>query len=338
MIGLGMIGFLFLMILTPWLVETSLRIPEPLLNETKQTFYLLAISIPIVIITTGLRGVLEAHQRFDLINFVRVPMGFFTFIGPVAVLPFSKSLVALVSVLVIGRFFACIVHVIFCFRIIPSIGQEIRIKRCMIRPLFSFGGWLTVSNIVGPMMLYMDRFFIASMISVTAVAYYTTPYEVLIKLLIIPTAILGVMFPAFTHAFAQNTLHVRYLYYQTMKHMAFILIPIVLFILFFSERALTLWINADFAHNSLHVSQILALGVFINSFGHISQSLIQASGRPDITAKLHLIQLPLYLIYLRILLSYGITGVAIAWLIRVSISTIALAYLADRTLKNNEFS
>lgn len=336
--GLATVGVVLLIMLTPWLVNSILNIPELLQSETRNAFFLLALSIPIVITTTGLCGILEAHQRFGIINAIRVPMGIFTFLGPLAALYFSKSLVVLVSVLVAGRVVAWIFYLVSCFRVLPALRENIHAKKDLVKPLLSFGGWLTVSNIVGPIMLYADRFLIASMISLTATAYYTTPYEVIIKLLIIPSAILGVMFPAFTSAFTQDALHVRYLYHQTMKYMSLIMIPLILLIFLLAERALALWIDEDFARNSFRVAQLLTLGVFINSFGLVSQSLIQAIGRPDVTAKLHLIELPLYLIYLGILLpAYGINGAALAWVIRVSISTGALAFIANYMLKETHY-
>ncbi len=57
---------------------------------------------------------------------------------------------------------------------------------------------MTVTNVVGPVMVTMDRFLIGAMISITAVAYYTTPYEMVTKLWLIPAAMVGVMFPAFS--------------------------------------------------------------------------------------------------------------------------------------------
>ena len=335
--GLSIIGSALLFFLIPWLVESILTIPFLLKTETLRAFCLLAMSIPIVILTAGLCGVLEAHQRFDLVNAVRIPMGFFTFLGPLAVLPFSKNLLALVSVLVVGRVVVLIVHIILCFQVVPLMRQDICTKRSLIKPLLSFGGWITISNIIGPFLLYTDRFFIASRISVASVAYYTTPYEVITKLLIIPAAILAVMFPAFSSKFAQNDLHVKQLYRQTMKAISLTMFPIILFLFCFAERGLTLWINAAFARNSYRVAQFLAIGVFINSLGHISSSLVQASGRPDLTAKLHLAELPLYLIYLTWLLSkYGIDGAAFAWLIRVTISTFVLTLLANGVLKKSQ--
>ena len=72
---LGILGTVVVATLSPWLVEGVLKMPEELRPETLTTFYLLAFSIPIVIGTTGLRGILEAHQRFGLVNAVRIPLG-----------------------------------------------------------------------------------------------------------------------------------------------------------------------------------------------------------------------------------------------------------------------
>ena len=118
-----------------------------------------------------------------------------------------------------------------------------------------------------------------------------------------------------------------------MKSVFLILFPIVLVIALFAQEALALWLDDEFATNGFRVAQLLVIGVLINSLGLVSQSLVQASGRPDLTGKLHLIELPLYLTYLWGLLhAYGINGAAFAWLIRVTISALVLAILARRSI------
>src|SRR5690606_37602865 len=85
--------------------------------------------------------------------------------------------------------------------------------------------------------------------------------------------------------------------------------------------------------NSYHVAQLLAIGIFVNSFGYISQCLIQAYGRPDLTAKLHVAELIVYIPYMWWLVTnHGIYGAALAWVIRVAISTVALSIIASRCL------
>ncbi len=89
------------------------------------------------------------------------------------------------------------------------------------------------------------------------------------------------------------------------------MLPLVILIVLFARTGLELWLDKEFASRSYRVAQLLAVGVLVNSLGLISQALIQASGRPDVTAKLHIIELPLYLSYLPWLLSvYGINGAA----------------------------
>ena len=73
MIVLGVLGAAVIAMLSPWLVGSALKIPAELQHETLNSFFLLALSIPIVIGTTGFRGVLEAYQRFGLVNAVRIP-------------------------------------------------------------------------------------------------------------------------------------------------------------------------------------------------------------------------------------------------------------------------
>ena len=45
---------------------------------------------------------------------------------------------------------------------------------------------MTVSNVVGPIMVYLDRFLIGALLPMAAVTQYVTPYEVVTKLTVIP--------------------------------------------------------------------------------------------------------------------------------------------------------
>lgn len=327
--GLGILGAVVVIVLSPWLVSSVFEISEDLQSETLLAFYFLAISIPIVISSTGLRGILEAHQRFGVVNAVRLPLGMLTFLGPLAVLPFSNSLSDMVLVLVSARVFSWLAFFIICLRVYPELRKKVAIERKMTAQLLSFGGWMTVSNIAAPLLLYLGRVMIIIMISAEAVAYFATPYEVVIKLLIIPGILVSVLFPAFTHLFQKEKKEVVALYKKAMLSIFIVMLPLTLIVFFFAKEGLALWINEEFSLNGYFVAQILAVGVFINSFGHMSQALIQGYGRPDLTAKLHLAELFLYVPYLWILVDqYGINGAAMAWTIRVAISTTALFYLS----------
>jgi len=91
MLGLGIVGALVIVLISPWLTNRVLNIPLALQPESLNTFYLLSFCIPFVIISTGLRGVLEAFQWFQFINTVRISLGMATFLSPLIVLPFSQN-------------------------------------------------------------------------------------------------------------------------------------------------------------------------------------------------------------------------------------------------------
>lgn len=333
MLLLGIVGGAVVALISPWLVHRALHIPAALQRETLYSFYLLGLSLPIVITTAGLRGFLEAHQRFDLVNALRIPLSVFVFAGPLLVLPFSHSLFPVVAVLVAGRVVGWAAHLLLCLRVMPALRHQIAWHRPSVGPLLSFGGWLTVTNVVSPLMVALDRFLISALLSVAAVAYYATPFEVVTRLLLIPGAVVGVMFPAFSASFVQDRNRTAFLYGRSVKYVLLALFPMILLILVFAENGLKLWLGADFAQHSTRVLQWLAVGVFINGLALIPYSLLQGVGRPDLTAKLHLAELPAYLLVLWWLIhAYGIEGAAMAWTARVFVDAVVLFGLARRFL------
>jgi len=98
-------------------------------------------------------------------------------------------------------------------------------------------------------------------------------------------------------------------------------------------QALRIWLGPGFAENSSAAMRWLAAGIFVNCLAQMPFNLIQGAGRPDITAKLVLVQLPLYLLGLRFLVkAHGIEGASIAMAGRVTLEAITLFLYASRFL------
>jgi len=150
-------------------------------------------------------------------------------------------------------------------------------------------------------------------------------------LLVIPGALVSVMFPAFSTSSVQDRNRMALLFSRSVKYLLLVLFPLVLLVVVLAQDGLKLWLGAEFAKNSVHVLQWLAVGVFINSLAHVPFALLQGVGKPDLTAKLHLIELPAYLVALYWLIKvYGIEGAAIAWTARVVVDALILFGLARR--------
>jgi len=324
MTGFGVIAALIFATITPGLVDQVLKIPATLTQEAKWSFWILASTLPFVVSTAGLIGVLQAHQRFRDIALVRIPLGLANFLGPVLALLFSDSLVGTTIALAAARIAAWLAY----HRMERRIGAEMPSIPATARPamamrLLSFGGWITVSNIVGPIMVYFDRFFIGSILGLMAVTYYTTPYEIIARLQIISIAVADVVFPAMATALEADVTRAREIYGASRAVQMLIVLPLIAMLMLFARAGLGLWLGPEFAERSTAVLQWLALGVYINAFARLPLALLQGKGRPDITAKIHSIELPIYAFLLwRLTFELGILGTAMAWTGRIILDTL----------------
>ena len=329
---LGVVGTAVALLVAPS-VQHALKAPASLGVETLDALYLLALSIPLVVSTAGLRGVLEARQRFDLANVVRLASGVFTYVGPVLTLAFSQSLVAITLVLVAGRFATWVAYLILCVHELPELRHGVAFDRSYVRSLLRFGGWMTVSNVVSPVLVYLDRFLIATIIGATAVAYYVTPFEIVTRLLLLPWAFSGVLFPLIASTFVQNPQRSARLFSRGIRLTFLTLFPFVLCAIAFAHEGLSLWVGESIASHSTAVLRWLAVGVFMNGVVQVPFATIQAAGRPDLTARIHLIELPLYLpTLLWMAHRWGIDGAAIAWMLRGGFDLVAQFVVAKHLL------
>ncbi len=330
---LGAAGGLAVAVSAVPLTGIVLRIPGPLRHESLLVFYLLAGSLPFVIATAGLRGVLEAYQEVRAANVVRTAFGLSTHLGPLLVLPFSRSLVPVVAVLVGCRVALLCVHVVLCARVVPGLRAGAPVRRDLVRPLLGFGGWMTLTSIINPLMLQADRFLIGALVSTAAVTYYTTPYEAVTKLWALNGALLGVLFPAFATSFVGDRDRTAKIFGRGLKTSFFLVLPPALLTIGLAPEGLTLWLGPDFAARGARVLQLLAAGVFLNSLAQVASALLQGVGRPDLTFKLHLIELPLYLVAAWALIrGRGIEGAALAWSARIALDLVLFLWAARRLL------
>lgn len=334
MTWLGAGAACLLALLAPWIADWMLVSVE-IREEMRIALWLMAFAMPFVVLSAGWRGILEAYSRFDLVNWVRIPMGISIFLAPVGILFLADGLVPVVAALALTRVVGWWFTRFLCRRLDPLLRARHVIDRSQLRPLLSFGGWMTLSNIVGPLMVYADRFLIGGLLSAAAVAYYATPYEIVTRLWVVSGALSGVLFPLIAGKIVVDRPGANTLYERAMKVLFLALLPVVAGIFLFAENGLAWWLDGDFAENGYFVAQVLVIGVFVNALGQIAISVLHGAGRADWSAKLHLAELPFYLVTLVLAAEhYGIDGVALTWLLRVAVDTLVMTVLVGRLMNH----
>lgn len=301
--------------------------------ELDRAWIWIALCIPVTLVTNWLRGALEGVQRFARVNLLRTIFGAWNYAAPALAVLISPTLDAMIEVIALGRLLALLAHAWVCMQVEPGIIVGHAPRRLSSGRLFvQEGGWMTVSNLIGPLMVYSDRFVLAALLPARAVAWYVTSQEVMLRTLMIPGALAGVLFPKFsgaTQSPADGTVFA--LYQRSIRLISAMMLPLCTLAAALAFDALSLWLGEPFALNSFRVVEIVAIGIFVNSIGHLPFAWLQGVGRSDLTARVHMIELPAYALGLYFWVGRaGIEGAAWMWTIRVSVDCLLLLVLAAK--------
>lgn len=319
-------GFFWLVVL--WfcsepLVGRVFKLHGELARETVLGLKALAVSLPFALVSTGAAGALEGLQRFRLVSTQRATLSILQFGLPALVSAFVPNLGWVIAALAASRMLGSLVWLRSLYRAMPHPTVQHQGSGDL-RGLLHFGGWLSVSNLVGPLMVYADRFYLASVLPPAAVATYTVPYDTLFRATSLPTTAVAAVFPALAEAQSQPEKSGALVRMATSA-MVSLMLPPMFAGLVFAKPLLSLWLGPDFAESSHLIFQILLVGVFVNSCANVPYALLQAHGRSDITAKIHIFELPLFVLVLVLFVkAWGIEGAAWAWSFRVTIDTVLL--------------
>lgn len=322
--GFGMLWLVALWWTAPWLVERLFSLRGEMARETLFGLRALALSIPFALAATGAMGTLEGLQQFRLLSLWRMPMSLLQFGLPVGVALVSPDIGWVIAALAATRVVWMALWLTQLQRLLPR-EPGIPANRADLRHALHFGGWLSVSNLIGPLMVYADRFYLASVFPPATVAYYTVPFDTAFRATSLPQTAMNALFPALAEAQTKPEDSARLLS-LAIRAVVVLVLPVALVAAVFAHSLLALWLNANFAESATPVLQLLLIGIFLNSAAHLPYALLQAHGRSDLTAKLHLLELPVFAVLLVAgVHRFGITGAALAWTLRVALDT-ALLY------------
>jgi O-antigen/teichoic acid export membrane protein len=331
MLLLGVIAGVLMWALAPAGIA-SMTLPNP--AEAEAAARAMAWSLPFIVLTSGLRGILESRGTFRAINLIRIATGALTYVLPIAIVRAGMNdLAAIAWALGAMRAASCAWHALLVAREVPGALSPKQFDRLALSGLLRFGGWLTVSNVVSPLMGYLDRFVVAALLSLEATAWYVTPKEMVTKLLIVPTAIGNVLFPRLSSLGSSKEGQQEAVRLEDLSLSAvfLLLFPVTLALALCAPLVLRMWVGEEFARAGSTAMAVVCLGVLLNGLATIPFLSIQARGRSDLTALANVFELPLFIgaVYL-MTREWGVTGAAMAWTLRVAIDLVALQWMSAR--------
>ncbi len=329
---MGILACGFAIAISPLLVRYAFKIPPALHNQALAVFVGVAFALPTLLVQGVLRGALSAYQRFDWINVVNGTVITLQWVVMILLAWKGFSVVTVVWVAVAARAVMDVVYVLLLQRLVPNVFANSSFCWHTLRQLLHFGAWVSASQIMSPILVYLDRMVIAGLISLPAVTIYTIPTEIFNRLGVFPSSLMATLFPAFSRhsAAAGEQEQATRIFRTTNRLLLLVFLPLFTFLIVNGRDVLTVWMGLKFASEGTLILQILAVGALLNFLGRLPFGAVQALGRPDVTARIHLIEVPLYVVMCYLLtLRFGLTGAALACTFRVSLDA-ALMYWAAR--------
>lgn len=330
----GLVGGVVLALLAYPLAHRWLNISAQLQADAFHSFLWSTFGILLTTVSNGFRGVLEAYEDFQNANILKIALGIANFVTPaLSVILFGNDVSTMVVILVIFRLLMTLFYYLQVEKNVRVDWRQRKFSFHAIKDMLSFGAWMTVSNVISPIMVNFDRFFISSILGGAMVAFYTVPFEIIVRILILPMALTTTLFPRFSATLEKDGQETRRIYLNSFKLTALVLGLVCVTGILLARTGLSLWMGNEFSEKSTLVCWVLLVGVFFNGIAMVPYSLIQASGNAKITAKLHLIELVFYIpLLIWMVHQFSIEGAAMAWSLRVFADFCMLSYFSMKII------
>lgn len=294
------------------IVLNFLKVSPELHIEFMDSIQIVAIGIPFVTLTSVNRSILDGLAEFSLSNILQVLIGVFLFILPNIFWKFSPSMVSICVGIVFGRILVyAFSHYLYKRKL--SVSQwHLALVPGHFKMLLSHGIWITLSNLLSPVLSVFDKVFLGNISALKNIAFYTTPMEMITRLWAIPNSVTRVFFPQF--AIVQTDEQIQTQFRSAAQIMGAFVFPVCLLVFVFAFELLSIWINREFAIESFLLAQIMIIGLVFNCFNWIPFGWLQATRHVQWSVYTILIEIPVFFFcFYYFTERYGLIGSAAVW-------------------------
>lgn len=324
----GLLGGICIFLIAPVLASSWLNIIPALQRDAQIAFQIVGLGIIFTTLTSGMRGTQEALGEFRVANLNKVFLGSAMFLMPaLSIWIHGPHLDWIAIYLVLARALVLMMNCIQLKHLLfvrPDFGKSIR----FLKSIMSFGGWVSISSLVSPLMVYGDRFFVSALLGPAVLPVYAISQEGLQRLLIFPNSFTNALLPKIV---GLNAEQLKDRYDKNVKRITWFMLLVCASACAVAYPGLSIWISLDFARSAMPIVAILSVGIWLNSIASIPYTFIHGIGNAKITAYFHLAELIIYFIGLYWLVKeFGLIGAAIAWTLRVGIDLVLLRTAVKR--------
>lgn len=324
-LGLGIVGGALIYFAGGYAFRSHFDLTPEIWAELSGVMIWVAAMLPVALLSGVAIGALEAQEKFLSVNILQT-------VGSAA-----GQIVPALCAVYLAPDLSLIIPVAFAVRLISGLAVFSHLLRSERLPFYRFdsqwarnllryGAWVSVTNIVGPVLTSLDQFLVGMKLGTAAVTHYSVPMNLTSRIQIIAVALSRVVFPRLSAYERDAAIELAE---KAVVALAYLFGAACIGALFLIGPFLALWISPEFAEITTPIAQTLMIGTWINGLAFISLSLLQGQGRPDLAAKMHLLELlPFIAILWLMIQQFGLPGAAAAWVLRVAVDALLLFHLS----------
>ncbi|NLP61626.1 flippase [Paraburkholderia sacchari] len=324
-LGFGLVGALLLFALMHVMLA-QFDIGPVLSAELRPAQAWICALVPLTNVIAACNGAMSGREQFGIANAVQFVVVMLFQLSPLCVaIVFGPNL----HYLVFATLFASVISLIITFctmaHVFPlrlAAGPD----RKHVRPLFSYGAWISITGFATPVLETADRLLIGHVLGPQAVTYYQVPFSLAARARLVPSVITRTLFPRLSALGGHDAAQLSLL---ALRGLTLVMTPAIVFGIFLMRPFLSLWVGHDFANSASSVGETILLGVWINCLAVVLSCHLQAEGRPGVVARFQLVEIVLFIASLWWALhAFGVLGAALAWSARCALDGALLFWAA----------
>ena len=262
-------------------------------------------------------GVLMGLQRMDVLNIVKTATATLRLLGGIGVLLVWPDLTVFLWWTAFNAIVEVIAYVAVCRKTTGIASWRFGFSLAALKAVWGFSLSMSALSMLALLISQLDRLMLSKMLSLEDLGYYTLAYNTASTISLGISAVSSAMMPSFAAAHCQAASGVLSRRYDQANRVILFVVGLAAFpLIFFGDAILSAWVGPTASTGASRPLALLAMGFWLSAVLSNAYSVTIATGHPGMPLKLSALSAVPYAITLYFLvLTHGIDGAALAWLL-----------------------
>jgi len=275
------ISSLVLCLIISHIITTVFNIPSHLIHIARLGIFLLGVKLLIIFPSTTLKGIIEGHQRYDVINYISVT---FRILNALVTVILVLSGFGIISLIVTGIFISLaefFYNIYIIKRLFPRISLRLGpMEKKTLKMLINFSFWSFLYNLAFEGGAEIEKLFIPILFSASYATHYAIAHTIASILFFATTPVVQVFFPIASELSSTNDQHhLKRLLIYGSKYTIAIALPIFTILFIFCEPIIAALFGSEYLDIAVPVLKYTLICYLSTNFVYTAITILIGLGK-----------------------------------------------------------